>query len=239
MKNTFKIILVSIINLLIIVSSVYAKDYTGKVLSNHDGDTLTVTINDKKEKVRLLGVDTAEMAQGYWGKEAQKFTEKLTKGKEVKLETDIQERDKYGRLLAYVYIDGVSLNEELLKEGYAQLLTYSPNVKYVDKFKDLQSNARNSNKGIWSSSNGLKESPYEFRHKGGNKSNKTSKSKSANNIVKPKNVKSSNNTQLVHVNSKSGVYHYSGCQYYDCKNCIIELTEEEAIKQGYRHCKKE
>ena len=199
--------------------------------------TITVLINNKKENVRLLGIDTAEIAQGYWGKEAKKFTEKFTKGKEVKLEIDVQERDKYGRLLAYVYVGNESLNESLIKEGYAQLLTYSPNVKYVDKFTSLQKEARDSGKGIWNNDNGLKQTPYEFRHKG--KKNISSNSKKTNNLVSPSKKSSSNNLEIVHVNRKSGVYHFSGCQYYDCKNCTLELTESEAISQGYRHCKKE
>ena len=147
------------------ISSVFAKEYTGKVVSNHDGDTLLVEINGKKEKVRLLGVDTAEIAQGYWGTEAQKFTEKLTLGKEIRLETDVQERDKYGRILAYVYLGDTFLNELLVKEGYAQLLTYAPNVKYVDTLKKAQKEAKDSSKGIWGK-DGLKQTPYEFRHQG-------------------------------------------------------------------------
>lgn len=237
MNRFLKIIFISILNFLLLTSTTFSKEYIGKVISNHDGDTITVLINNKKENVRLLGIDTAEIAQGYWGKEAKKFTEKFTKGKEVKLEIDVQERDKYGRLLAYVYVGNESLNESLIKEGYAQLLTYSPNVKYVDKFTSLQKEARDSGKGIWNNDNGLKQTPYEFRHKG--KKNISSNSKKTNNLVSPSKKSSSNNLEIVHVNRKSGVYHFSGCQYYDCKNCTLELTESEAISQGYRHCKKE
>lgn len=204
-----------------------------KVLSNHDGDTLTVSINDKKEKIRLLGIDTAEMQQGYWGKEAKKYTEKLTKGKNIDIETDIQARDKYGRLLAYVYVDGKFLNNELIKNGYAQLLTYTPNIRYVDTFTKSQTEARNKKLNIWSDK-GLKESPHDFRHK---------KDKPRSRVVsKPKPIVRAiqeNNSIIVHVNAKTGIYHYSHCRFYDCKNCYLEMTPSQAESNGYRHCQKE
>ncbi|MFN4149330.1 MAG: thermonuclease family protein [Candidatus Sericytochromatia bacterium] len=236
MLKSLKTLLLTFTTSILLISNVFAQEYSGTVLSNHDGDTLLVQIGNKKEKVRLLGVDTAEIAQGYWGSEAQKFTEKTTKGKEVKLETDVQERDKYGRLLAYVYINNVFLNELLVKEGYAQLLTYAPNVKYVDKLKKSQEEAKIASKGIWGK-NGLKETPYEFRHKGTKqpKSTKTTKI-----VEKPIDIKISKSSKkdLVHVNKNSGVYHFSGCEHYNCRNCVIEITEEEAIVKGYhRHCK--
>lgn len=112
-----------------------SKEYTAQVLLNNEGDTLTVKIGGKKEKVRLLSVHTAEMQKGYWGQQAKKFTQSLIKGKTVKFETDVQERDQYGRMLAYVYVDNTFLNKVLLDEGMAMVLTYSPNVKYVDQFK--------------------------------------------------------------------------------------------------------
>lgn len=220
---------------ILLISNTFAKEYSGTVLSNHDGDTLLVKIGNKKEKVRLLGVDTAEIAQGYWGAEAQKFTQKLTKGKEIKLETDVQERDKYNRLLAYVYVDGVFLNELLVKEGYAQLLTYAPNVKYVEILKKSQVEAKSSSKGIWGK-DGLKETPYEFRHKDSKKTQKTPKTQ----VEKPIDIKitKSSKKDIVHVNKNSGVYHFSNCEHYNCRNCTIEITEEDAIAKGYhRHCK--
>jgi micrococcal nuclease len=154
------------------MSAALAKEYTAKVLSNHDGDTLTVMLNGKKEKVRLLGIDTAEIQQGDWGKKAKEFTRQMTKGKNIKLLTDVQERDQYGRVLAYVYVDGVFLNQELIKQGYAMLLTYAPNVRYADLLKETQKTARESGVGIWNQASGLQESPYEYRHKGKKKKKK-------------------------------------------------------------------
>jgi len=232
--------------------SALAKEYTAQFVKNHDGDTITVTLNGKKETVRLIGVDTAEIKQGYWGTEAQKFTENFIKGKTIKLETDISERDMYGRLLAYVFVDGKFLNLALAQEGYATLLTYQPNVKYVDQFTKAQKEARDSKKGIWSSENGLKVLPSDFRHdkKKNNDKNvspkKHKKDKKFNKdndikLVSPDNLDKSNNLDKnikVKVNVKTGIYHYPNSKFYSCKDCTLELPENEAIAKGYKKSKK-
>lgn len=118
-----------------------------------DGDTVVLVGG---EKVRYIGVDTPELqhrpkkkAQPY-AKEATEFNRGLVEGKKVRLEMDVERRDKYTRLLAYVYLeDGRFVNAELLKEGYAQLLTIPPNVRYVDLFTGLQKQARDAKRGLW------------------------------------------------------------------------------------------
>lgn len=139
------------------------------VLKIIDGDTLLLEYKGKKESVRLIGIDTPESRlnrkalkdaeKGHKdieniikaGREASRFVQSLVKsGDEVRLEFDAQTRDKYGRLLAYVYLsDGRMLNEEILKAGYAQLLTYPPNIKYVDRFLKAYREARENNRGLW------------------------------------------------------------------------------------------
>jgi len=84
------------------------------------------------------------------GKIALEFTRSKLEGKEVELEFDVQERDQYGRLLAYIYLDGLMFNKTLLEMGYARLATYPPNVKYLDDFTKIQEEARKNNKGFWS-----------------------------------------------------------------------------------------
>ena len=74
----------------------------------------------------------------------------LVKDKSVYLEKDVSETDKYGRLLRYVYVDGVMVNAVLVEEGYAQVSTHPPDLKYVDLFLKLQREARESGMGIWS-----------------------------------------------------------------------------------------
>ncbi|MFH1525382.1 MAG: thermonuclease family protein, partial [Bacteroidota bacterium] len=85
------------------------------------------------------------------GKAATKYVKTLVKpGDEINLELDVQTRDRYGRLLVYVYIkDGRMLNELIVKDGYASPLTYPPNVKYVELFQRAFEKAREENKGLW------------------------------------------------------------------------------------------
>ncbi len=136
----------------------------GKVVKVSDGDTLVVQVDpNRQEKVRLVGIDTPEMAQEPWGARAKAFTERLALGKVVRLESDVQPRDQYGRLLAYAYVGNTFINYELVRQGYAMLLTYPPNVAHVDAFTQAQKLARSEGKGIWNSKDGLKQSPRDFR----------------------------------------------------------------------------
>lgn len=122
-----------------------------------DGDTFEIVNRGKTEKIRLIGVDTPESVKpGHevepYGLEASNYTKKMIKGKIVQLEFDVQERDKYGRLLAYVHIeeDGTFLNAQLLEEGLATVFTVPPNVRYADNFLKIQKKAQQNKKGIWS-----------------------------------------------------------------------------------------
>ena len=85
------------------------------------------------------------------GKEAATFTAKMVKPVDtVNIEFDIRPRDQYGRLLGYVYLsNGKMLNEEIIKAGYASVLTYPPNVKYQERFLKAFKEARESKKGLW------------------------------------------------------------------------------------------
>jgi micrococcal nuclease len=123
-----------------------------KVDSVLDGDTFRL---ENGEKVRLIGIDAPETHHPrkpieYFGKEATEFAKKMLEGKLVRLELDVQERDQYGRLLAYVFLkDSTFVNAELLKQGYAQVATYPPNVKYVDLFIEMQKEAREKKRCLW------------------------------------------------------------------------------------------
>lgn len=124
-----------------------------------DGDTFWVDDGSEKGlKIRLIGVDTPETRNtgrkviGYFGKEAKDFATQMLSGKKVKLEYDVDRFDQYGRILAYVYLeDGTFVNAELMKQGYAMVMTFPPNVKYTDLFLKLQQEARENNRGLWSS----------------------------------------------------------------------------------------
>ncbi|MFD0697187.1 thermonuclease family protein [Paenibacillus sp. GCM10027628] len=119
-----------------------------------DGDTLEVTLNGKKEKVRLIGVDTPETKKPntpvmFYGKEASEYTTKRLLKQTIELEFDVEKQDPYKRLLAYVWIGDELFNRTLVQEGYARMATFPPNVKYVDSFKKDQEDARNKKKGLW------------------------------------------------------------------------------------------
>ncbi|MDR1068797.1 MAG: thermonuclease family protein [Clostridiales Family XIII bacterium] len=120
-----------------------------------DGDTIEVSLDGTKEKVRLIGVDTPESVHPDagrnvpYGKIAAEFTRSHLEGQTIGLEFDVQERDKYGRLLAYVYVNDVMFNDLLLAEGHARVATYPPNVKYVERFTATQTQARENREGMW------------------------------------------------------------------------------------------
>lgn len=126
-----------------------------KVESVVDGDTFKINYNGTSTKVRLIGVDTPESVSpnkkknNSYGKEASNYTKERLEGKTVYLEFDVQQTDKYGRLLAYVYLDdGTMFNKELLEKGYAQIATYPPNVKYVDEFTQIQKQSKENKVGF-------------------------------------------------------------------------------------------
>ncbi|GJM15906.1 MAG: hypothetical protein DHS20C13_12330 [Thermodesulfobacteriota bacterium] len=118
-----------------------------------DGDT--VIIDDmKNSRVRYLGIDTPEIAlQDSPGdpmsKEALEFNADLVQGKKVKLEFDEQKYDVYGRILAYVYVDDLLINEKILREGLATVLIIEPNDKYSEIMQDSVDEARKEKRGIW------------------------------------------------------------------------------------------
>ncbi len=138
-----------------------------KVTEVHDGDTFSIVLKSKKEKIRLIGIDTPELGQKPWGKRAKKHLEKIldSAGREVILEFDAEERDKYGRLLCYAKTaDNTFVNLKMIEDGYAMLLTIPPNIKHVNEFRQAQSEARKQKLGIWGS-DGLKEKPADYREK--------------------------------------------------------------------------
>ncbi|MGL4607471.1 MAG: thermonuclease family protein [Eubacteriaceae bacterium] len=122
-----------------------------------DGDTIVLKNGEEDMKVRLIGVDTPESVHPDksknvpYGKVSSEFVKELLSGKNVKLEYDVSPTDKYGRVLAYVYLpDGKMLNEIILKEGHGVLMTIPPNVKYVDRFINAENSAKEERIGLWS-----------------------------------------------------------------------------------------
>lgn len=148
-------------------TEIVSKDTPGvaaKLLSVTDGDTIKVNINGTTESVRFLLIDTPEMGKQPqpYAEEAKNFTKKLLNGDTVYLEKDVSDRDKYGRLLMYIYTpDGKSVQEELLKAGLARVAyVYAPNTKYVDQYYALQKEAQKQGVGIWSVENYAQEDGF-------------------------------------------------------------------------------
>jgi micrococcal nuclease len=128
-----------------------------------DGDTVVVRADTGDETVRLIGVDTPETKHPSkpvqcFGKEATAFTTSLLpEGTSVRLERDVEERDRYGRLLAYVYRadDGVFVNLELARQGFADVLTIAPNVAHSTEFVAAVGDARTNQRGLWTACDGF------------------------------------------------------------------------------------
>src|SRR6266511_2525996 len=123
-----------------------------------DGDTFVATVDGRKERVRVIGDDTPETVAPNrpvepYGRQASSFAERYLTGATVRLAGDAEPRDRYGRLLAYVWLaDGTFWNALLVAEGYAQQLTIPPNVTYAGLFRRLVAEARRGDRGLWATS---------------------------------------------------------------------------------------
>lgn len=129
----------------------------GRVVKVVDGDTIHVQVGSAREKVRYIGVDTPETKDPRkpvqcFGEKASQFNERLVGDELVRLVGDVEERDRYGRRLAYVHRvrDGLFVNAELARLGYAQPLTIAPNVRFAERFAALAREARDAGRGLWS-----------------------------------------------------------------------------------------
>ena len=184
-----------------------------KILKVIDGDTIEIDYNQTKERVRFIGIDTPESVHpdksknSELGVAASDFAKSRLIGKEVSLEFDVEQRDIYQRLLAYVYLDGKMFNKTLLEEGYAKIYTFPPNVKYTDDFLKLERKAREENKGLWSF--------------WGAKANKAESSLSSKDVV--------------YVTKSGKKYHKENCS--SLKSEKTEIAKQEALDKGFTACK--
>jgi len=139
---------------LVASGAVAAGTIEGTVVRVVDGDTIHVRLTDRVEKIRYIGVNTPEIhhpskGEEPGGREAAEVNRGLVGGRRVRLELDVQTRDRYGRLLAYVWVGDTMVNAELVRRGYAQAMTVPPNVRYQDLFVKLQRQARDAHRGLW------------------------------------------------------------------------------------------
>ncbi len=143
-KWIFYLIFILAVGLLILLF--YSPDEGWKVKSIKDGDTI---ILGNGEEVRYIGIDTPERSQPYF-EEAKEFNRKMVEGKRIFLEYDQEKRDRYFRILAYVWVDSLLVNAELLKKGLASVYIHPANSKYRNRFCSLQTQARKAKIGLWS-----------------------------------------------------------------------------------------
>lgn len=183
-----------------------------------DGDTIEL---ESGQKLRYIGINTPETvdprrAPQCFGKEASNKNRDLVEGKMVRLEKDVSETDKFGRLLRYVYLEnGTMVNQFLVREGFARASSYPPDIKYQDLFREAEKLARQENKGLWA---GCNSSANQVTHSGCNiKGNLAS--------------------------SGEKIYHVPGQKYYD--QTVIDETKGEkwfcstsdAVAAGFRPSK--
>ncbi len=146
---------------------------TARVSRVIDGDTIDVVINGATERVRMIGIDTPETKHPQrpvecYGPQATEKTASLVAGKTVTLVKDVSERDRYGRLLRYVYVDGAGghqlhVNWELVWQGYANSSSYPPDVAHQEEYRAAERAAREQGRGLWSAKtcNGSRTAPAQ------------------------------------------------------------------------------
>jgi micrococcal nuclease len=239
MKLLNKLLVISIILILTTITIACSKQndlehVVVKLDKVYDGDTISVIINGKSETVRFLLVDTPETSHPRlgvqpYGPEAKEFTKKLVESAEkIELEFDIgPKRDKYSRLLAYVYVDGKMIQEELLKRGLARVAyVYPPNTRYIDQFRAIEEESRRKGIGIWEVENYSQEDGFHPEVMGNR--DKTSLNDKQNT---PKGCDIKGN-----INSKGEkIYHTPDSPWYEqTKPEVWFCSEQEAISSGFR-----
>jgi micrococcal nuclease len=127
-----------------------------KVTRVIDGDTIEI---EGGVRVRYIGIDTPETVNSSstiqcYGKEASNKNRELVEGKQVSLDKDVSETDRYGRLLRYVYVGDTFVNDFLVRQGFASASSYPPDVKFQSQFTEAQTEARNNNRGLWAACSG-------------------------------------------------------------------------------------
>jgi len=133
-----------------------AAPLTGRVVRVSDGDTIRVRLSGgREERVRYIGIDAPETAKPgapgeCFGDRATEFNARLVDGRTVRLKRDVEWRDRFGRLLAYVYVGDTDVGAELLRRGYAEPLVVPPNVRNASRFRQLGREAREAGRGLWS-----------------------------------------------------------------------------------------
>lgn len=165
----FSLIIILVLFITSPTNAAYSEKF--RVTEVHDGDTISIRTRSlagiplKIERVRLIGIDAPELKQEPWGRLSKRYLKKIISESNwvVSIEFDIEQRDKYGRLLCYAWDKkGRLINEKMIENGYAMLYTIPPNVKYAERFIAAQKRAQALQIGIWGK-RGLRKSPGQWR----------------------------------------------------------------------------
>ena len=201
-KVLFILMLITLLSLPIIAQTYQAS----KVI---DGDTIELS---NEEWIRYIGINAPELRNGIpdpYSQEAFEANRNLVIGKEAYLEFDVQERERYDRMLAYTYFDDLFIYTWLVENGYTQIMTIPPNVTYQDLLLELQTKTREENRGLWEIEpveNKKEDSEFPYV---GNK------------------------------NSKKFHHYYCGSvDDMKEKNKVFFLSREDAVEAGYVPCKR-
>jgi micrococcal nuclease len=214
---------------------------TVRVVRTIDGDTIEVERSNKQRvQVRLIGVDTPETVHPSkpvqpYGPEASAYTKERLTGKTVQLEYDVERTDKYGRTLAYVWLGQELFNATLVQEGYAQVMTIPPNVKYADLFVQLQVKAREAKRGLW----GLEAQPTEAAETPPKPSAAPSSAPKRGRFAPRNGQCVEDGVRYIKGNRNSMIYHSPGGQFYDktyAEDCFYTAADAQAA--GYRASKR-
>ena len=215
-----------------LVAQTSQTSHTHPVIRVVDGDTVVLSLDGVKTRVRLIGIDTPETVHPqkpveHYGQEASTFLKNLLRGESVSLEyeTEAATTDKYGRTLAYVYRapDGLFVNAEIVRQGYGHAYTRFP-FKYMEQFREYERIAREAGKGLWGqSSGGLSNfnpqpprSPYAIGE------------------AEPPTDSKSDALITVYITKTGKKYHKAGCRYLSKSKIASALVDAKA---RYTACK--
>ncbi len=157
-----------------------------------------------------------------YGLAASAFNRTLVEDRQVRLELDVESRDHYGRILAYVYTDSLFVNAELIRKGYAQVMTVPPNVRHVDEFVRLQRQARLTDQGLWGIEAGAQGDIF------------TVSSAVGADVPTVPDMSNADESVIVYITRTGAKYHREGCHHL--RHSHIPLTLTEARRRGYSAC---
>lgn len=197
-----------------------------------DGDTVKVIIGNQEETIRMLLIDTPESVHPTkpvqpFGKEASNYLkEMLPNGTKVELEYDVEKHDKYGRLLAYIWLDGKMMNEVLVEKGFARVAyIYEPNTKYETRLKKAEETAKKEEIGIWSIPGYVTDRGFDSDVQVPSQNQDRSGSSTCDQPLIKGNI----------TRSGEKIYHTPASpQYKVTKAEEMFCTEEDAVKAGFR-----